>query len=126
MADQRAPKRWSKVPLKTSMHIRVLHQTVGWSVSQIRRDMYPRIPLSTVRYHAKLSQDDDGAEDKRKSNPGRPSKLSATDLRRLRRKVDTLRRTDSPNFSAVTLAKVCGLDHVHKTTIHRALKRHSI
>ena len=74
-----------------------------------------------MAYHAKKDPSDE-TEDLRKKNKGRPRKMTCTDVRRLRRKVKTLRQSDDPNFTAVKLQKVCDLSFVSTKTIHRQLK----
>ena len=120
MGDNAKVKTWKKVPLRSSIHMRVLHQDYGWRVSDIWRQKYPKLPRQTVDYHAKKDPADE-TEDRRKKNPGRPRKMNTTDVRRLKRKVTTLRQSDDPNFTAVKLQKVCDLSHVSTKTIHRRL-----
>ena len=114
-------KCWNKVPLKTSMHIRILHQEYGYRVCKIK-EKYPKIPTRTIAYHAKLDQSSE-TTDRRHNNPGRPRKLNDRDCRRIRSKVVALRSFDSCNFSAVKLKKVCDLDNVCSTrTVARIMK----
>ena len=114
-------RAWKKVPLKVSMHIRVLSQDYNWKVADIKKK-YPDIPTRTISYHAKLNTDDETV-DRRHSNPGRPRILQERDIRRLGTKVKSLRKFDDPNFSAVKLRNVCGLPPCSMQTIHRALKK---
>lgn len=120
----KAAKDWNKVPLRSSVHIRVLHQDYGWKVSDIWRQKYPALPRRTVAYHAKKDPADE-TEDLRKKNQGRPRKMSDADVRRLRRKIATLRESDDPNFTAVKLQNVCDLSFVSTKTIHRRLKENN-
>ena len=114
-------KTWKKVPLKVSMHIRVLFQDYNWTVPEIRKK-YPTIPTTTIRYHAKLNAVDETG-DRRKSNPGRPRILKVHDIRQLSRKVKQLRTFDDANFSAVKLRNLCGLPPCSMRTVHRAMRR---
>jgi len=116
-----APKKWNKVPLKVSMHIRVLAQDYKWKVSEIKAQKYPNIPERTIRYHTKLDTTDETV-DHRQFNSGRPRILKERDLRRMKAKVKNLRKFDDPNFSAVKLREVCDLTHCSMRTVHRALK----
>ena len=114
-------KTWKKVPLKTSMHIRVLHQDYGWLVADIKKIKYPKIPTRTIQYHAKLNTEDE-VPDRRKGNKGRPRKLGARDVRRIGTTVKSLRKFDSVNFTAVKVAKLCGFDNKCSTqTVRRRL-----
>ena len=120
MGDNAKVKNWKKVPLRSSIHIRVLHKDYGWKVSDIWRQKYPTLPRQTVAYHAKKDPADE-TEDLRKKNPGRPRKMSKADVRRLKRKITTLRQSDDPNFTAVKLQKslrsVLRLHENHSSTI---------
>ena len=114
-------KTWNKVPLKTSMHIRILYQEYGWKIRDIKK-RYPDLPYSTVSYHAKSTREEDEMIDRRKNNKGRPRKLSQRDLRVLKKKVVELRTFDDPNFTASKLATVSGMDKKCSTrTIYRRM-----
>ena len=121
MGDAMKLKKWNKVPLRSSVDIAILHQDYGWKVTDIWKKKYPHLPRRTVAYHAKKDPNK-AATDRRKNNPGRPRKLTPADVRRLVRKVHTLRKNDDPNFTAVKLKNVCDLNHVSTKTIHRTLK----
>lgn len=121
MGDIVKSKKWKKVSLRTSIHIRVLYKDYGMKISEIWRTKFPTLPRRTVAYHAKKDPSDE-TEDLRKKNRGRPRKMTCTDVRRLRRKVKTLRESDDPNFTAVKLQNVCDLSFVSTKTIHRQLK----
>ena len=103
----------------------MLHKESGWSVTKIWKEKYPQMPRSTIDYHAKKPIADDPV-DKRKSNRGRPRKLSAADVRLLRRKVVQLRQNEDVNFSAVKLQQLCELEHVSIKTIHRTLRENNL
>ena len=120
MEDNSKRKAWKKVPLRTSMHIRVLYKDYGWKIADIWKQKYPNIPRRTVAYHAKKDPRDEN-EDHRKNNPGRPRKTTKADDRHLLRKVKSLREKDDKNFTAVKLQNVCGLTSVSTKTIHRRL-----
>lgn len=114
-------KTWTKVPLKTSMHIRVLYQDYGWKLCEIKK-RYVDLPYSTISYHAKSTREDDQMIDRRKNNKGRPRKLTQRDLRVLKKKVSQLRKFDDPNFTADKLATVSGMDKKCSTrTIYRRM-----
>ena len=114
-------KTWNKVPLKTSLHIRVLHQEFGYKVSKIK-EKYPKIPTRTINYHEKLTIKDETV-DHRHENKGRARKLTERDCRHIKNTVTNLREFDNPNFSAVKLKNVCGLQSECSTqTVCRALK----
>ena len=104
------------------MHIRVLHQDFGYKVSKIKK-RYPNIPIRTINYHAKLSTQDETV-DHRHKNEGRPRQLTERDCRHISNTVTNLRQFDNPNFSAVKIHNVCGLQRQCSTqTIRRALKK---
>ena len=113
-------KAWRKVPLKISMPIRVLHQDFDKKICEIK-SKYPGIPTRTISYHGNKSISQEFA-DRRKYKVGRLRKLGARDVRHLKIKLSNLRKVDSPNFTAVKLRKVSGLDSKFSTrTIHREL-----
>ena len=113
-------KAWNKVLLKTSMHIRVVHQEFGYKVSKIK-EKYPKIPTRTINYHAKLRTKDETV-DHHHENKGRPRKLTERDCRHIKNTVMNLREFDNPNVSAVKLKNVCGLQsECSAQTVRRAL-----
>lgn len=115
-------KAWIKVPPTASIHIRVLHQTYGWKVCDIRRLKYPHLAERTVYRHAKKTVNDEPNDDCRRLNQGRPRKLDARDVRCIKNNIVKLRTYDDPNFSALKLQQVCNLQQKCSTrTIHRAL-----
>ena len=114
-------KSWNKVPLKISMHIRVLHQDYGWLVADIKKLKFPQIPTRTIQYHAKLDTNNE-VPDGRKKNKGRPRKLDARDVRRIGTTIKSLREFDSVNFTAVKLSSLCGFtDKCCTQTVRRRL-----
>ena len=114
-------KSWNKVPLKTSMHIRILHQEYGMKVGEIM-ERYPNIPRRTIAYHAKRKQNDESA-DGRVRNKGRPRILTSRDCRRIKNEIAILREFDTCNFSAGKLQRICDLNEKCSTsTIYRRLK----
>ena len=117
-------KKRNKVSPRVSVHIRILHRDFGWTVLRIFRDKYPHIPRTTITHHAKKTIE--GWKDKRKSNPGRPRKLSLADIRFLKRKIVQLRDNEDVNFSAVELQNVCGFENMSTKTIHRALRKNNL
>ena len=61
-------KAWRKVPLKISMHIRVLHQDFDKKIGEIEKK-YPEIPIGIISYHANKPISQEFA-DRRKYNKG--------------------------------------------------------
>ena len=61
-------KAWRKVPLKISMHIRVLHQDFDKKIGEIEKK-YPGIPIRIISYHANKPISQEFA-DSRKYNKG--------------------------------------------------------
>ena len=91
------------------------------TISKIK-EKYPKIPTRTINYHAKLTTKDETV-DHRHENKWRPRKLTERDCRHIKNTVTNLREFDNPNFSAVKLKNVCGLQSECSTqTVHRALK----
>ena len=94
-------KAWRKVPLKISMHIRVLHQDFDKEICEIK-EKYPGFPTRTISYHANKPIIQEFA-DHRKYNKGRPRKVGVRNVRHLKIKLSNLRKFDNPNFAAVKL-----------------------
>ena len=116
-------KQWKKVLLQVISHIRVLHQDYGWRIADIHKLKYPNIARRTISYHANIVTGKEKIEDRRKFNKGRRRLLNDRHGRRLKNTLKSLRRFDSPNFSAVKLSTVCQLNEICSVqTVRRCLK----
>jgi len=115
-------KKWNKVPLEVSMHIRVLHQEFGWKVCDMQKK-FKTIPRRTLSYHANIKLNENKI-DKRKYNKGRPSKLSERDRRKIKRCIEAIRQYEQdPNFSIGRVQVMCGLETQCSTrTVNRAVQ----
>ena len=105
-------KQSKKVPLQVISHIRVLHQDYGWRIADIHKLKYPNIARRTINYHENIVTGKEKIEDRRKFNKGRPRLLNDRQGCRLKNTLKSLRRLDSPNFSAVKLSTVCQLNEI--------------
>jgi len=113
-------KKWKKVPLEVSMHMRVLYQEFGWRICDMQQK-FPHVPRRTLSYHANLVTTGNQV-DKRKFNKGRPRKLNARDRRKLKLCIDSIRQYDNPNFTMGRLQNLSGLQNdCSSRTITRAV-----
>ena len=93
-----------------------LQQENMWNEKEIPRDS------NQFNYNHVNKPIIEESADRRKYNKGRPRKLGARKIRHLKIKLSNLQKIDNPNFIAVKLQKVCGLDSKFSTTtIHKAL-----
>ena len=93
-------KACRKVPLKISMHTRVLHEDFDKKICEIKK--CPWISTRTIFYCANKPINEEFV-DRRKYNKVRPRKLGARDVHHLKTKTSDLRRVDNPSFTAVKL-----------------------
>jgi len=94
-----------------------LHQKAGISIKELKT-MFPPYSTQTIYRHANRDYHA-GTEDKRKNNPGRPSKLLHHDTRAILRAV-----REGPNFTASRIkveARLTGV--VSNRTVQRVLAK---
>lgn len=109
-----------KVTLAHSAEMTALKQC-GMKVADIYKK-FPQYSRSTVYRHSNGLLGG-GQSDRRKSNKGRPKKLSERDERKILRAIPQLR--EQGNFSSRRIAVYCGIEkQVHNRTIRRVLNRH--
>ena len=116
-----------KIPLVTSVAIRLLHQTHGWKICQIARK-YPNFARRSISRHAKLkipTDDSPPVFDRRKNNPGRPSIVKERDERRLLRTIQTLRNQVGNTFTSGQIKEEAGLSHVSNRTVRHYLNKNN-
>ena len=117
-----AKRKYNKVPLDVSLHLRYLHQDLGLKGRRLVA-RYPQYSRRALFYHAKkpIGQ---LVEDRRKQNPGRPSKLSPEERRELVVQIVELRKRYGV-FSSRHIQRAAGIPegHVSNRTVRRALNR---
>lgn len=116
-------KQQTYVTIRDSADMAALHQRSNVPVKTLCT-MFPMYSQRSIYRHAKrkLGQT---IEDKRKHNPGRPTKLTAHDRRAILRAVKNLRRTEGYNFTTKRIKVEAGLvGVVSNRTIQRVLKAH--
>ena len=122
MNKNNAKKSPVYVTMKDSSDMAALHQKGKVSVAELRT-MFPAYSQRSIYRHAKRNYGE-GTEDKRKNNPGRPSKLSEHDRRAILRSVKSLRRNEGPNFTSGRVKVEAGLSgKVSNRTIIRVLSK---
>lgn len=84
-------KKLKKVPVDVSVHMQYLHQDLKLKGKALLK-RFPNYSKSSIYRHAKKPIGTP-AIDKRRNNPGRPSKLSERDKRAILRQVEVLRGT---------------------------------
>ena len=94
--------------------LRTLHQVGNVKVRDIIKDKkkYPGfqgLPKTTIYRHAKMPLDGSAPFDRRKLNPGRPRKMSASDVRLMKRNIEKLRR-EYGTFNSVELQHACSME----------------
>lgn len=110
------------VTVQDSADMAALHQRAGVSIKELRT-MFDQYSARTIYRHANKKYNE-GTEDKRKKNPGRPSKLTRYDVRAILRAVKTLRRKEGPNFTAARIKVEAGLTGVvSNRTVQRVLTK---
>ena len=116
-------KQQTYVTVRDSADMAALHQHSNVPVKTLCT-MFPGYSQRSIYRHAKRKFGEK-LEDKRKHNPGRPSKLTAFDRRAILRAVKNLRRTEGYNFTTKRIKVEAGLvGLVCNRTIQRVLKAH--
>ena len=113
-----------KIPLVTSIAMRILHQKHGYKVCEISRD-YPKFARRSISRHVKLPipTDDTPLFDKRKTNPGRPRILTLRDERKILRTIPKLRREIGCSFNVPQIKKASGVNHISNRTVRYYLNK---
>lgn len=110
-------RKYKKVPLRTSIYIRVLNET-GFKAKDIQRKI-PSVSLRQIYRHLKKPVEED-VSDKRKKNTGRPRLMTVRDERKMLRNLVNL-RNDRACFSVRRLQEESDLGHVSTRTVCRHL-----
>lgn len=114
--------KYGKVTVQDSAKICALHQFGGVKGQKLLR-MFPQYSKASVYRHAKRDATAGTPTDKRKFNKGRPPKLSAKDLRYIKRSVPKLRE-ELGCFTAPAVMAECGLaGRVSMQTVRRYLRK---
>ena len=117
MADKMSDVVTCKIPLVTSIAIRILHQTNGWKICKIAKK-YPKFASRSINRHAKLTipTDDSQLVDGRKNNSGRPRIISARDERKIIQSLHSLRKQSGSSFTSFQIKKEAGLNGISNRT----------
>ena len=88
-----------KISITQSCQLRAMHQVLGIKMANIVKDPerfpgFAKLSPATIYKHAKKPLDGNNFLDQLHFNNGRPSKLSAQDLRSIKRQVAVLRDQD--------------------------------
>ena len=113
-------KKYKKIPLQVSIHLRYLHQDKGEKVVDLCKRYHDYSKTSIFR-HCKLSLMEI-KKDGRHSNRGRPQKLQERDKRKVVNSLVKLRK-EYGNCSSVHVQQEAGLNYVSNRTILRTLKK---
>jgi len=109
------------IPLQHSVEMRMAWQ-VGGLRGKALREKFPQYSRATVYKHAKKPIGEECRVDGRRSNRGRPRKLSERDCRRLNRTIGELREREG-TFTSKRLQLAAGLSGVGNRTVRRALNK---
>lgn len=99
---------YRKVTTAHSAQLRCLHQICGMTGKELCA-LFPRYTRTTVYRHMKLAIAEDEEVDKRKSNKGRPPKLSARHKRHVLRQIPKLRISDG-HFTSKAIQHGASID----------------
>ena len=116
---------FKKIPLVTSIAMRILHQTHKWKLADIVRKYRHFAKRSVIRHAKKAIPEKAGQEcvDRRQLNKGRPRKLGEHDKRKLIRSIPKLRKEIGYDFTAGQAQQENDFQHVSKRTVRRQLNR---
>lgn len=114
----------NKIPIEVSLHLRYLYQDLGIRGKQLL-DKYKQFSKASIYRHAKKPIGS-SAVDKRKSTPGRPSKLSERDKRSIIRQVEVLRDSVG-NFTSRHVRVSAGIEsRVSDETVRRVMRSNGL
>ena len=116
-------KEHKKVSIEHSCQIRSAYQLSGIRGKELLR-MFPQYCKAAIYKHAKKPINGDPIYDKRKSNKGRPNKLSLQDDRNIIRSVHKLRLSEG-SFTSRRVQTESGVLDVSNRTIRRVLNKHN-
>ena len=116
-----------KITLEQSCMLRTLHQVYKIKVSEIvkNKKRYPgfaNIPAITLYRHAKKPLDGTAPLDRRHNNKGRPSTITAQDLRAVKRQIQAL-RCQLGTFTSIELQHAAGLTNISNSMFRRYLRK---
>jgi len=115
-------KPWTKVTVMHSAEIAVMHQKAGMKIKEIL-EQFPQYSPRSVYRHAKKQISEEAPFDKRKTNKGRPPKLTVRDKRNTLRAVPKLRRREG-GFTASRVALEAGVNtKVCVRTVRKVMNR---
>ena len=126
MADKMSDVVTCKIPLVTSIAIRILHQTNGWKICKIAKK-FPKFARRSINRHAKLTipTDDSQLVDGRKNNSGRPRIISARDERKIIQSLHSLRKQSGISFTSFQIKKEAGLNGISNRTVRHYLNKNN-
>ena len=113
--------KYAKIDLTSSMFIRLLHQEVGVTVTDICR-RFPQFAKRSVYRHAAATTTN--TVDGRHKNKGRPKLLCSRDERLIIWTLKKLRK-ERAAFSAKRIQEEVQLHHVSLKTIYRVLRKNN-
>ena len=111
----------AKISHQMSLYLRFLHQEGKISCKELKC-RYPNYALRSIYRHAKKKIPLNMPVDGRKSNLGRPKKMTDRDERILLRTIERLRQLHD-SFTVKRLRIEAGLHHVSTRTINRCLNK---
>ena len=119
---QRRKKKYQKVPLEVSLHLRFMHQDVKISGKELVK-RYRRYSKASIYKHM-VKPIGETVEDRRHTNPGRPSVLSERDRRLILQQVPKLRKEKEGSFTLEDLRTDAGVPkEVSDSTLSRVLHK---
>jgi len=114
----------SKIGLRSSMMLRILHQEFHISCYALVKRYGHKFAERSIYRHAKKPMDEAEAFDRRHNNKGRPRKLSLRDERCIVRSLNALRR-ERTEFTSGKIQEWAGINHaVGNRTVRRCLRKH--
>ena len=114
-------KKYKKIPIDVSIYLRYLHQDGGVKGKELE-NRFPQYSARSIHRHAAKPIGAD-TTDKRKSNKGRPRKLSARDKRHVEAAIHHLRRTEQGIFTSIHVQEQSGTTGVSNRTVRRYMNR---
>ena len=120
MEKTKEKKKYTKLPLDVSIHLRYLHQDKGVPLKDLLK-RYPQYSKTNIYRHSKKKIGENSV-DNRKQNKGRPRKLTERDDRQI---IQTLvkRREEVGDLFSTDVGRASGITHVSNRTIRRCIRR---